>query len=976
MHQLDALSSVKCILLASAYAADSDITSLRLLTSSRPDAFDTDLCFRILLSFLPESLDPVAYTDYVAQVASWSFSNHQTDAAGLDLDSVSQLSHVEARSRLQALRIKRLRPKRYPKSGAPNALAHAPDDPLVLFLLSRAYKIEQIGLLPNIPRLLTPFLFSSEYLRTWFVSTILPLLRLSYEYHSIHDEWAQLDHFESLHGRQGATFLLSAINASSPTSPESQDIGQDLRGIIGPWTYGADQRKRRRLSPQNLPAAASETQATSTGPGPRSALQQDWEGSFQWIAKAAVENLPLATAAIQHWDGPEDVDTGGYDCPSHDLEESASRQHVPEIRYHQTAFASVYAAEKESRQTIECSYTILSRLSSFLKYDPPLDLSTEAFGLPPQDSPTLELDRIPKISLQFDSLLQDDHPLTTPSFEHYMLLYLLIHSAYVMDHLGYHTTIGKTAKLSLFCDESEQLKVLQKILDSFDDCSTRSPDQWLARRDLVLWLWCWDNEAKSPETTATHGVFCNIPRSLLEGELLRAMCRSGSSRSALATYCTTNSPTPLQMSDVERIVLEVVYHFYDNASNGNKTRGYMKRASDLLGDFRAVFSQSLAYRKAGALIVATHSLSFYALTLERGIPFQPARIRKSDDPVSLINQVLEQNPRSYTKLDDLINIGQKLILASQTITSGSDGATEASHPERPDLTDVSKRITGMAIEAALAEDDFETAYSYVVNRLSPPRRASGNTIDASNKEIEDDVCWRAAFHAGRHRTTTRSPTVRSGSPVSRHLEQRMELLAHSLSLAPAPALPDVLAAWRRCEEELLAVLSQEAEEEQAADDSADQLVKGVPSASRNLPGGFSSLDTQPSNSIQPRRKEIGRGAPEEAPMGLFEVARGAAAALGRSAGGVMRAGPQRDKGLATRSDNREGGARMEEAREQEWGDWGDGADEKAGADEEVARNSGERVRKRDMVASAVTGGLASGIGWVLGAQPVDDGGRS
>lgn len=29
-----------------------------------------------------------------------------------------------------------------------------------------------------------------------------------------------------------------------------------------------------------------------------------------------------------------------------------------------------------------------------------------------------------------------------------------------------------------------------------------------------------------------------------------------------------------------------------------------------------------------------------------------------------------------------------------------------------------------------------------------------------------------------------------------------------------------------------------------------------------------------------------------------------------------------------------------------------------------------RVRKRDMVASAVSGGFASGLGWVLGAKPV------
>jgi hypothetical protein len=31
----------------------------------------------------------------------------------------------------------------------------------------------------------------------------------------------------------------------------------------------------------------------------------------------------------------------------------------------------------------------------------------------------------------------------------------------------------------------------------------------------------------------------------------------------------------------------------------------------------------------------------------------------------------------------------------------------------------------------------------------------------------------------------------------------------------------------------------------------------------------------------------------------------------------------------------------------------------------------QRVRRRDMVANAVSGGLTSGLGWVLGATPVD-----
>lgn len=38
---------------------------------------------------------------------------------------------------------------------------------------------------------------------------------------------------------------------------------------------------------------------------------------------------------------------------------------------------------------------------------------------------------------------------------------------------------------------------------------------------------------------------------------------------------------------------------------------------------------------------------------------------------------------------------------------------------------------------------------------------------------------------------------------------------------------------------------------------------------------------------------------------------------------------------------------------------------------EGAESLQQRVRRRDMVANAATGALASGLGWVLGATPVD-----
>jgi len=115
----------------------------------------------------------------------------------------------------------------------------------------------------------------------------------------------------------------------------------------------------------------------------------------------------------------------------------------------------------------------------------------------------------------------------------------------------------------------------------------------------------------------------------------------------------------------------------------------------------------------------------------------------------------------------------------------------------------------------------------------------------------------------------------------------------------------------------------------------------------SIPGGFGA-GIEPVLTNQPKRDVGAVTASEEAPMGLFDVARGAAAALGRSTGGLG--------GLRAAA----GGVMHEAGRMS-------GEFEDANA---ARGDASQRVRKRDMLAGAVTGGLASGLGWVLGATPV------
>ena len=313
--------------------------------------------------------------------------------------------------------------------------------------------------------------------------------------------------------------------------------------------------------------------------------------------------------------------------------------------------------------------------------------------------------------------------------------------------------------------------------------------------------------------------------------------------------------------------------------------------------------------------------------------------------MALISKVLEQNPRSYANLDDLIGIGRNLVSAG--LANGDDTNDEPNDEQDTERVrkNAERRVTFMAIEAALKEDDFETAYSYIVNRLTPsaadiqaPKVASNHSRKDSKSSTtiqEDDTSWRAAFLAGRYRPTTSTP------PTLRRLEQRTELLSLALLLAPTSSLTEILAAWRRCEEETSALQREQAEAEQTFDDHADKRM-----STSALPGNFTFGEEQPALLMNQRRREMGRlgnatstgGGGGDAPVSMFDLTRSAAQAFSKNA-------------FPLRSASRSG-------------------TETHGMDESVeSLGSEDRVRKRDMVANAASGVLTSGLGWVLGAQP-------
>lgn len=364
--------------------------------------------------------------------------------------------------------------------------------------------------------------------------------------------------------------------------------------------------------------------------------------------------------------------------------------------------------------------------------------------------------------------------------------------------------------------------------------------------------------------------------------------------------------------------------------------------------FPDTFRDSLSRERIIHLSDAANYFANYRLVLNSGEPYKPSVIHTHGDPIALVEKVLAQNSRTYTDIDNFLSFGEKIVLAGLTVRDLEGRSTMGPDQIEQEMAVTRWRITSMCIDTALSENDFETAYSYVVNRLpfiggdadtESEKMVLGTTAPV---KVQDNWSWKAAFQTGKYRLNqyTMKPSHvgnSSGNPEIRHLEQRMECLSQALLIAPPPALQEILNVFRRCEEELDAKVRQEAEQEDAWDNQGDDT---------SMPGRF-GIDppvTLSRASAPMSSAKSSTGA--EAPMSLLDLTRASAAQAQRSIAALTV-----NKGVA-------GGAKANPSAA------ADGQDIHEGVKQST-------VRKRDQLRSAAMSTMIGGIGWVIGAQPTE-----
>ncbi|KAJ6144790.1 hypothetical protein N7470_008685 [Penicillium chermesinum] len=915
MPSLEGLSDARVIILATHLCIGGHVADLPILQAQYPHCFPLERLLRIILTFLPESTEPSEYVGVIQQLVENTGAS--TSEREIDISAVKNLSESEARRRLRKLRLRPLK-----RDDEEEEVVSA--GPLTQFIIHRAHLIDsETSLQPLVLSLVLPFYENNLVIRRWLISSLLPALRLNYEYYPNHDETISLETLELMDDRTAVNVLLSIAGPER----NDMDLVNNLRGLVGPWLQGSTRSKRRKLNERAIDSSISFVQGT---PKPDSVECTGWDYVNEWLLSRSTIDSESVVHAFMNWAGPEDTDLGGYQDGNTEIPPEKAKGLLQ--RYSQSGLSTIYAKADASKATLEDSAKILQSIMKLQNLEEFSYLDSPEGVLPSVDFDTGFISSTSRASLLQNALLAPENPLTSPSPSSISFLSAIILSLRILNALGHETNCRIVANMCLHSNEEMQAAELKGVIASTAR-QTRSRQDWQVIRQQLLWLRDWQAEQSEDgwsEPSTHHGLFWKISRDDVEIEILKALLGAREYRLAVEVY--TQSSAPLDTMQVETAVVDSIFTAYDNASNGNRTRGGMKKAFEILQAFQPHFPDSATLKQIGSLIAATHALSFYSLTLQHGVPFQPVSIRVHHDPLSLVEKVLEQNPKSYTKLDDLLSIGRNLVEAGLCTMPPPTPADAHIPPEKLSQADAlvtaERRITSLSISSALDSNDFDTAYSYILTRLTSPSHLT-NTSSPSTS-IPDDISWRAVYNAGRYRSTSPTASTPLQTQIN-HLSQRMELLSLALVLVPIPdPLPEILGAWRRCDEELSSLRARELHEEDVWDTKGDSL--------STVPGGFGPTDferdafdtAQQRAARRARARAMPHSHPHEAPMGLFEVARGAALALRKM---LSRCGGLRVMSLPVRE--------------------------------------GDRVRKRDMVSNMVTGGLASGIGWVLGAEPVN-----
>lgn len=508
MASLEGLSDAHAILLATQLCAKGDVANLPALQARYPHCFPLERLLRIFLTFLPESTEPSQYVPVLQELTNTSgFTSTDRE---IDIQAVNDLSESAARQRVRKLHLRPL--------GRPDEEEEIESStPLTQFIIHRAHLIDsETALQPLILELILPFYEHQPALRTWLLSSLLPALRLNYEYYPNRDDTVSLDILESMDDQTAINVLLSI------SGPESNDMDlvNNLRGLVGPWLYGSNRSKRRRLNEVARQNSISFLQGAPKSDATESA---GWEHVNEWLLSRSLVDRDNVVKAFINWNGPKDRDLGGYEETGVHISSEKEKELLG--RYGQSGLSVVYAHGDSSEATLEGSFQILGRVAKLVELEECLYLNLSDSTLPSVDYDTELISSTSRASLLQNALLRPENPLTYPSASSISFLSALLLSLRILTGLAHFVPCRTAANICLHGNEETQLTELKAVMASTAKQS-RSKQDWQTVRQQLLWLRDWQadhSDSGWDEPSTHHGIFWRIPREIVETEILKTL---------------------------------------------------------------------------------------------------------------------------------------------------------------------------------------------------------------------------------------------------------------------------------------------------------------------------------------------------------------------------------------------------------------------------------------------------------------------
>lgn len=602
----------------------------------------------------------------------------------------------------------------------------------------------------------------------------------------------------------------------------------------------------------------------------KTAAEDDYSALWEWVGQ---------TSSVNELDPPAHlalllqlVEEGGISLPS-------DQAHFKFVR---ALLAYAYTYPQQHYTSI--TYAQFAEMQNYLG-DFELDTDAPDYTIP-DDIKETEL-------FLFDTLMTCN--LTTPTLYSLSLFDKFTAAAALLASQITKMTVIEVVVTSLFGSEQDQIALARKYIfgDHNDDIAWKSLDnaQWSKLRDNIRWL-----KTKSL-------VLAKVPDTWIE-ETLLVSTLSCARFNFVKTHYVTVRKTALSTNVITKHLLDAFYENYDMATNCSAARGSLKNASACLALLEEKHSKRQtpsAVARASKLLAATDALSIYSLTLTPGVPLHPVELRvQKKDPLSIIHRVLELNPKAYHDLTKLQAIATDLVY----------GIVGEALPH----TDI--KVRAMCIDAALVDSNFEQAYTY-----TDVLREQATAI-STKEDVDEDLqqlIWTTCYQVGKFVSPDWDDS--DSKQAAALLEKQLELLSHTLAVAPRENLCSILSVWQRIESELAeATLSLAATAETGPTSTTASIGPGT------VPEG--------------RKRDALKSAGSRFARAIQSSA---TATFGGSSG----------SSISSRSNSREPAAA--------------GITNVSGVETGRTGNVGsnEEMRKRDQL----SGLLVSGLGWAIGANP-------